>query len=72
MPKMGFDIPLFTWMNKSEKLRNIIKDYYFTDVSKINDLIPKDNINLFEINKTNIFKIWKTALMKKWIIENYK
>lgn len=72
MPKMGFDIPLFTWIKSSKKLRDIIKHFYFADNEKINELIPKENLNLFEINKNNFSKIWKVALMKKWIIENYK
>ncbi len=71
-PKMGFDIPLLDWIKKSSKLRNIIKDYYFTENNKINELIPKENFKLFEINQINFSKIWKIALMKKWIIENYK
>ena len=75
-PKIGFDIPLFNWIDGSVKLKKIIKNFYFANNDKINELLPKDNFKenfkVFEINKKNFFKIWKTALIKKWIIENYK
>ena len=69
-PKMGFDIPLFTWMNESKKLQEAIKNFYFLENDLIDQLIPQKRLEPFEINKNNFSNIWKIALMKKWIIEN--
>ena len=67
---MGFDIPLFTWMNESKKLQEAIKNFYFLENDLIDQLIPQKRLEPFEINKNNFSNIWKIALMKKWIIEN--
>ena len=69
-PKMGFDIPLFTWMNESKKLQEIIKDFYFLKNDLTDQFLPNIKLEKFEINKKNFTNIWKIALMKKWIIEN--